>query len=224
MQKVPFENLDIARGVRFGIEEQAVYDKIVRRHRGGFCYELNGLFASLLRTLGFRVSLLSARVAKAEGGFGPDYDHMALLVESGGGQWLADVGFGDSFRTPLPIPVDDLVDPAGPWYAYRISRQAEKMTLWRRKAEPGEWEPQYLFSLEPREMHEFRDMCAYQQTSPESSFTRRTVCSLATARGRITLTADRLIETTGLEKREEPVAPDQWASVLDRHFGIRLEV
>src|SRR6266540_1131840 len=72
---VPFENLDIHLGRPILLDQEALFDKIVTRRRGGFCYELNGLFALLLRELGFDVTLLSAGVAHADGGFGPEFDH-----------------------------------------------------------------------------------------------------------------------------------------------------
>src|ERR1700751_1035456 len=77
---VPFENLDIHLGRRITCEEERFFHKIVDLRRGGFCYELNGAFASLLRELGFRVTLLSARVAREDGTASPDFDHLALRV------------------------------------------------------------------------------------------------------------------------------------------------
>src|SRR4051812_31453470 len=79
---VPFENLNVAMGWPIALDEAALFDKIVVRRRGGFCYELNGLFAALLRGLGFQVTMLSAGVAREGGGFGPEYDHLTLLVEA----------------------------------------------------------------------------------------------------------------------------------------------
>src|SRR5918912_1986724 len=75
---VPFENLNIGMGWPIVLDQDALFAKIVVRRRGGFCYELNGLFAALLRTLGFDVVMLSAGAASATAGFGPDFDHMAL--------------------------------------------------------------------------------------------------------------------------------------------------
>jgi len=97
---IPFENLSIHAQEPILLEEDSLFDKIVHHQRGGFCYELNGLFASLLRQLGFNVTMLSAGVAKADGRFGPDFDHMSLMVLLED-RWLVDVGFGDSFRQPL---------------------------------------------------------------------------------------------------------------------------
>src|SRR5258706_8881452 len=77
---VPFENLDIGLGRPIVLDQAALFDKIVVRRRGGFCYELNGLFAALLRALGFEVTMLSAGVGRAGGGFGPEFDHLTLLV------------------------------------------------------------------------------------------------------------------------------------------------
>src|SRR5246127_1155601 len=99
---VPFENLDISLGRKITCEEERFLHKIVALRRGGFCYELNGAFAALLRELGFRVTLLSARVAREGGSASPDFDHLALRVDLDE-PWLADVGFGDSFLEPLRL-------------------------------------------------------------------------------------------------------------------------
>src|SRR5689334_17036776 len=78
MLAVPFENLDIHLGRPLLLDRPALFEKIVARRRGGFCYELNGLFAALLQALGFDVTMLSARVARTQGGFGPEFDHLTL--------------------------------------------------------------------------------------------------------------------------------------------------
>src|SRR5258705_1418025 len=96
MFAVPFENLDISAGREIICDESRFLHKIVDERRGGFCYEMNGAFAALLRALGFPVTLLSARVGQGDGREGPEFDHMALRVELEE-DWLADVGFGDSF-------------------------------------------------------------------------------------------------------------------------------
>ena len=80
----------------------ALFEKIVTQRRGGFCYEQNGLFAAVLRALGFDVTLLEARVSKGDGTFGIPFDHLTLMVQLED-RWLADVGFGDSFLDPLRL-------------------------------------------------------------------------------------------------------------------------
>jgi len=195
---VPFENLDIALGRKVVLDEDALIRKIVELRRGGFCYELNGAFAALLRALGFRVTLLSARVARDDGGEGPEFDHLTLLVELER-VWLADVGFGESFLEPLLMETGkELRDPAG---TFRLEPIEHRLQLQR--AEPdGRWKPQYTFSRQPRGLQEFAGMCHYHQTSPESSFTQKTLCTRATPAGRITLSEMKLIVTKHDQRKE----------------------
>lgn len=216
---VPFENLYIHLAKPIMLEEGALFDKIVRRRRGGFCYELNGLFALLLRSLGFKVTLLSAGVAREQGGFGPEFDHMALLVELEE-PWLADVGFGDSFQEPLRLNLRQAQAQSSG--TYRIIEQEEYLILEREEDGSG-WAHQYRFTLVPRNLHEFSEMCRYHQTSPSSSFTRQRICSLATADGRTSLSDMKLI-TTSAGRREERILTSEaeYAAVLASIFGITL--
>ncbi|MFP5262887.1 MAG: arylamine N-acetyltransferase family protein [Blastocatellia bacterium] len=219
MLSVPFENLDIHLERPIILDEGKLLSKVVGRRRGGFCYELNGAFGALLRALGFDVQMVSAGVAKEAGGFGPPFDHMALLVRLED-RWLADVGFGDSFREPL------LLDRPGPQVqkegAYLIDRDGEHFIL-KQRDDSGSWEPQYRFTLEPFRYEDFAEMCRYHQTSPDSPFTRRRTCSLATQGGRITLTDMRLITTTGEGRQERALATqDEYAAALREHFGVEL--
>ena len=220
MFAIPFENLDIHIGRPILLGEEVFFDKIVEHRRGGFCYELNGLFAALLHNVGFDVSMLSAGVARPDGGFSPDFDHMALLVRTDS-DWLADVGFGDSFVEPIKL--DESTITRDPTAEYGIKTHGETRILQRRGDSEGTWTPQYRFSLEPHLLSEYEDMCSYQQTSPESHFTQNRICSLATPTGRITVTNDKLIITTdGI--REERTIPDEteFKTLLAQHFGIYL--
>src|SRR5438445_10608074 len=126
---IPFENLDIHLHKPIILNEAALYDKIVKHRRGGFCYELNGSFASLLKKLGFKVSMLSARVARKGGGFSPDFDHMTLLVQLKE-PWLADVGFGDSFTEPKRLDMSGLQADQGK--DYRLTRKDGCILLFSR--------------------------------------------------------------------------------------------
>ncbi len=220
---VPFENLSIHAGQPIVLEDDALFTKIVARRRGGFCYEANGLFAALLRALGFEVQMLSAQVANSEGVFGPDFDHMALLVSLVSleeQRWLVDVGFGDSFREPLRL--DEESEQVQSDHAYRIARDNSYFLMQRR--EDGEWKTQYRFTLQPHEYPDYAEMCRYHQTDPGSHFTRNTVCSLATADGRITLSGMRFITTAKGEQQERMLANEaEYAGVLSEHFGVVME-
>ena len=216
---VPFENLDISLGRKIIADEEAILNKVVGLRRGGFCYELNGAFAALLRALGFRVTLLSARVARANGGEGPDFDHLTLRVDLDE-PVLADVGFGESFLEPLRLETGrGQLDPAG---TFRLVEDEGRWHL--QKGEPeGNWRPQYSFSLESRRLEEFAAMCQYHQTSPESSFTQKRICSRATRDGRITLSEMKLIVTIKGQRKETMLASEEeWLRTLEEQFGIRL--
>jgi N-hydroxyarylamine O-acetyltransferase len=217
MLAVPFENLDIHLGHPIRLSLPSFYDKIVRRRRGGFCYELNGLFGWLLEQLGFRVVLSSGRVFDGAQP-GPEFDHLVLIVEMEE-RLVADVGFGDSFLEPLRLDADEEVEQYGS--SYRFTRFDSARILERRRE--SDWEPQYVFSLTPRHLSDFDAMCLRQQTSPESHFTRKTICSLATPDGRITMSNNRLIVTTGRRREEREVASEEeYRKLLTTQFGIDL--
>jgi len=215
---VPFENLDISLGRKIICDEARILHKIVNEHRGGFCYELNGAFAALLRALGFRVTLLSARVAREDGGYGPEFDHLTLRVDLEQ-PWLADVGFGEGFLEPLRL--ESGTEQAQCGRVYRLT-SLDKVFVLEVMAE-GKWKREYAFALQPRELSEFAGMCHYHQTSPESHFTRRRICSLATAEGRVTLSDEKLIETRGDSREERLLSGDkEWRAQLRERFGVVL--
>jgi N-hydroxyarylamine O-acetyltransferase len=221
---VPFENLSIHAKQPIVLEDEALFDKIVTRRRGGFCYECNGLFAALLRSLGFDVVMLSAEVADAAGVFGPPFDHMTLLV-SLEQRWLVDVGFGDSFREPLRL--DEAGEQQQGNQVYRIFTDGAYFNLQQRsnlqqRTGGEEWQSQYRFTLQSHDYADYEEMCRYHQTSPQSHFTRARICSLATSSGRISLSGLRLITTSeDNEKQEQTLRNEsEYAAVLRDRFGI----
>jgi N-hydroxyarylamine O-acetyltransferase len=232
MLAVPFENLSIHSGQPIVMRDDLLYDKIVRRHRGGFCYELNGLFAWLLRQLGFEVTLLAAEVAERGGTFSAEYDHLTLLVHDlGNADWLADVGFGDSFRLPLQMRADVEQD-GGDGHRYRLREEnysdapdrQHQRPYWiveQRDEAESRWEPVYRFTLQPHELTDFTERCIYQQTSPESHFTQKRICSLALPQGRISLSDLRLITTMQGKRAEYDLrSEEEYRAVLAERFGI----
>src|SRR5437763_13954359 len=161
---VPFENLDISLGREIVLEEEAILRKILELRRGGFCYELNSAFAALLRALGFHVTLLSARVARSDGGGGPGVDHLTLRVDLEE-PWLADVGFGNSFLEPLRFATGFEQLQGG--RKYRMVDENGSLHIERTELE-DRWRRQYSFTLTPRRLDEFAALRLYHQTSPES--------------------------------------------------------
>jgi N-hydroxyarylamine O-acetyltransferase len=221
LMAVPFENLSVHSGEAIVLEDDALFAKIVERRRGGYCYELNGLFASLLRALGFDVVMLSAEVADAAGGFGPKFDHMALMVTLEE-RWLVDVGFGDSFLEPLLL--DEQGEQVQNERAYRIAPDGAYLALLQSTSSDGnnEWKAQYRFTLRSHQYPDYAERCHYHQTSRQSRFTRARICSKATPDGRLTLSDMRFIATTATGERQERMLTDkeEYEKALRENFGI----
>lgn len=214
---VPFENLDILLGRVLSLDGGELFHKIVTRRRGGFCYELNGLLCALLLEMGFTVTMLSAGVGRQSGGFGPEFDHLALRVDLNE-PWLVDVGFGNGFRMPLRL--NESADQPQGDSVYRIDTEGDYRILLRRDSGGG-WAPQYRFTLKPHELGDFAERCLFHQTSPESSFTQQRICTLATPGGRVTLAGRRLIETTSAGRTERDLAsPAEYTDALRERFGV----
>jgi N-hydroxyarylamine O-acetyltransferase len=231
---VPFENLDIHLGRPISLREDVLFHKVVVDGRGGFCYELNALFAWLLRQLGFQVTYLSARDAHEDGGLGPEFDHLALQVniparadappghagapEADHLGWLADVGWGDTFREPLTL-APEMLQVQGD-RAFRLEACEQGYLLWQRK-ENGRWKRDFQFSLQPRRISEFLPMCEFQQSSHQSRWTQERLCTIATPGGRVTLRDGHLRLTQGRRETEREVGdPTEYSTALRWHsFG-----
>jgi len=216
---VPFENLDIPLGTPIDLDLAQIYEKIVTRRRGGFCYELNGLFGELLRTLGFQVHMLSARVRREDGGFGPEFDHMLLKVELEE-PWLVDVGFGDSFVDPIVFHAGGADQVNG--HRYAVLPVGDEWQLLR-EDEKGQV-PLYAFRDVPYRLSDYQAMCAFHQSSPESHFTKSWICSRATPEGRITLANMRLIVSRDGSREEIQLStPGDVRRCLREFLGVELD-
>ena len=218
---VPFENLDIRWKRPITIDTAKFYDKIVGEKRGGFCYELNGAFNELLRSLGYQTRLVSARVFNGTD-HGPEYDHAAIIVTIDDGEYLADVGFGDFTAEPLRFVLkEEQQDATGVF----VIRRFDKEYLEVAKEDGDAWTSEYIFKDIARDLSEFAGMCDFQQYSPESHFTKGKLCSLMTERGRKTLTDKGFIVTTNGERTEQPLGSDEeFERILFREFGITRTV
>lgn len=223
LRSVAFENLSIHAGQAIVLEKADLFRKIVEQGRGGFCYELNGLFAELLEALGFKLDRLAANVYGQGGHFGPDFDHLCLLVHLEDEDYLVDVGFGDSFQEPLRM--SDIDEQIQGEKSYQIQAVEDgHYTLYVRRSDSpiGDMKPQYRFRLTPYDLSAFEPMCHYHQTSADSHFTRKRICSMATPQGRVSLSDMRLIVSQRNGERIEKtlVSETEFSAALRHHFGI----
>jgi N-hydroxyarylamine O-acetyltransferase len=217
LMTVPFENLSIHLGEPISLAGHDLISKIVTSRRGGFCYELNGAFALLLEALGADVVRLAARVY-GDGGLGPPFDHLALAVRlpGGNGRWLADVGFGSHTIYPLRHESRHEQDDPGGRFVLVDAESGDVDVL-------RDGQPQYRIEPRARALADFVPTCWWQQTSPQSHFTRHTICSRLTPAGRISLSGRALITTSDGVRSEQHLGTDEAVLAAYRdHFGITL--
>jgi N-hydroxyarylamine O-acetyltransferase len=197
MLTVPFENLDIALGRRLVLDRRDNYAKIVERRRGGWCFELNGLFGWLLEQLGYGVTLLGSRV-DGERGPGLELAHLLLRVDLDR-PYLVDVGFGEGSLEPVPL--EQVADG--------VMRHRDGLNV--------------VFTNTSRRLEEFQGMSDFLQTSPDSGFVRARTCTVALPDGRLRLRELVLTERHGDEVSERELAGVQeWRNCLLERFGVAL--
>jgi N-hydroxyarylamine O-acetyltransferase len=219
--QIPFENLDIHWKNPIFLDEKNFYEKIVGNGRGGFCYELNGLFYKLLEEIGFKSKTISAKVSNEKGVFGAEYDHLAILTEIGNEEFLVDVGFGDFTAEPLKFVFDIEQSDANGIFLIRKHTEDYFEVV---KKNGDDWKSEYIFKDLERDLAEFTEMCNFHQTSPESHFTRGKVCSLMTNDGRKTLTDKKFIETKNGQKSEINVESNKdFQRILAEEFNIKKD-
>ncbi|MBK8551725.1 MAG: arylamine N-acetyltransferase [Ignavibacteria bacterium] len=217
---IPFENLDIHNERKIILDPEIVQSKILDNNRGGYCYELNGLFYLLLKEIGFKVKMISARVNNGKGGWGPEFDHLAIILELEN-EWLVDVGFGDNFIEPLKFELDIAQENLNGFY--KIVKHDEEYYKLMRSPDGTEYSDEYIFTLKERDWKEFEEMNTYHQTSPESHFTKGKICSIAKENGRISLSGSKFIVTGNGVKQEFEIKSDlEFNEKLLEHFNIRL--
>ncbi len=219
--KIPFENLDIHWKIPIVLDTEKFYKKIIETRRGGFCYELNGLFYKLLKEIGFKSKIISARVGSGSGNFGAEYDHLAILTEIDGVKFLVDVGFGDFSAEPLQFVLDaEQEDENGTFLIRKFDNEYFEVV----KTDGDEWKSEYIFRELARDLLEFAEMCEFHQISPESHFTRGKVCSILIDDGRKTLTDKKFIKTKNGQKVEQKVDSEQdFNRILLREFNIKQD-
>lgn len=222
---IPFENIDIQNKIPISLDPEAVYNKVVRNRRGGYCYELNSLFCRLLRQSGYQVEMIACRVSRGHD-FGAAFDHMALLVYLDNHIYLADVGFGSFTMKPLLLTTEreqydgrerfqirdyGMIDGER-YYAAEKSRQGRSQRA-----------AVYIFSCTPHAIQAFEEMNRWQQTHPGSHFVQNFICSKPTEQGRISMINHYFTETEAGRKKQRIVDDAERSLLLQQYFDITLQ-
>ena len=217
---IPFENFDILLGRGINLEPEAVFNKLVLQKRGGYCFELNGLFLEALKALGFKARPLLARVHLT--GTPSGRGHQLELVTIKGRDWVADVGFGmnSPFR-PIPLELGRPVKMEG-----RTVRLTEggRFGILFQALEQGDWKDLYSFDLGWVFPPDIAYGNHYTSTHPDTFFTYSRVAGLPFDGGGITL-LDRTLKITIKGREELHRLPDSpaYLDALKTHFGIDLD-
>lgn len=242
-QSIPFENLDIPLGRGIAVDSPSVFDKLVTGRRGGYCFEQNRLFSDMLAAAGFANRPLLARVwLQIAEGYTPPRTHVLLLVrlggeKSGGGDWIADAGFGGSFVPPLPL-VDGAEARTPDGAAHRLRRLGPDDGLpgeWLleragpaaatdgRVADHEDWQPQYSFELGVVTSEDLEQCNHWTATRPGTRFTTLHVVSRVLPDGFAAMTDRRLtVYRAGAAEYVTIEGPADYAATLRERFGLDI--
>lgn len=218
---IPFENLDIHLGREISLAPHDLFNKLVTQRRGGYCYEMNGLFALVLESLGFTVRRLMARMLAGFTETRP-LTHQALLITFGSDSWLADVGNGRSgLLTAIPLRVG--VTEQQFTQCFRLREQDAATFIFQTETD-GRWEDIYAFTLQGYLPIDYVPANYYNSHSPDSRFVQRKFCTMPTPEGRVTLTEmDLKITRSGHTELATAATLTDYHAFLNQHFGITLD-
>ncbi|NTV99660.1 MAG: arylamine N-acetyltransferase [Chlorobiaceae bacterium] len=218
---VPFENLDVQSGKVVSLIPEEIYRKIVEGGRGGYCYEVNGLFSMALDAIGVPHRLIAARPMTYPAR--RPKTHMALVVTSGGSEWLFDLGFGSfTIREPLNLARTDC-EVSQDDETFRLVMSTQRDYLLQSFTDDG-WKNLYEFDLYPQEWVDFEPANYMNSTHPDSIFVREFIVVLQKQNGKDVLLGDRFKSFTKGGTESRMVSQEELPSLLMQKFSLRWPV
>jgi N-hydroxyarylamine O-acetyltransferase len=215
---IPYENLEIQLGREKTIDEDAFFDALVMRRRGGWCYEMNGLLTTMLRALGYRVRRVGGAVARSRFPDDAVGNHMVGLVDIEGTRFVADVGLGDG-----PLEPFELTESA--WTEGDLTFSLERLDdgWWRFQNHEHGLAPDFDFTEEERPLDWYRPKCAQLQVDPHSPFVNYAMTFRRTPTGARSLRDTWLIEVDGSTRTERRIEDErEYRTVLTDLLGCDL--
>ena len=218
---IPFEAIDIQLKRPISLKEKDIYNKVIDNNRGGYCYELNLLFHKFLSKIGFSNHLISAKIYDS-GKFGPEYDHMAILLQLDD-TWLVDVGYGDLFIEPLKLIPDFQQEDTNK--IYKIEKQnSNEYLLTESQKDHLDFRIKYKFNTTPKKSKEFYDQNNWKQSSKESYFVKNTVCTIPTLSGRKTIFNNTYKSKNNNLVKEHLIQDEkELHEILENEFKLNIE-
>lgn len=247
IRSVPFENLSMHCGESMELELEAIYEKIVEKNRGGWCMENNLLLFWALQTMGYEISLLGGYVYNPrQKAYDKEINHLLLKVVLDGKAYIVDGAFGIAYQMWEPMELVSgkdqpqlpgifrFTEDNGMWYFDKFKRKQcsinpDNRSLFFDALEDATCKQVFSFTLQPRTVEDFRPQSAYLQTSPDSLFVKKSICSLQTATGFLVLIGWTLTETRynykdNMDLVEKTTLTDEEVErALEERFNIRLE-
>lgn len=216
---VPYENLDILNDKPIELSGEALFEKIVTKHRGGYCFELNGAVAHLLCELGFATKCYFARFLKGEQEI-PVRRHRVIVTECQGKRYVVEVGIGiEAPRAPLALEEGTPQECSNG--IFKFSRDA--FLGWVLQEKVGEnWEPYYSFTEEEQLDIDFIQPSFYCEKHPASPFNKSPMVAIKTPNGRRAINDHdyKVFENGELSYIEENVTDARLYEILKKDFGI----
>ncbi len=215
---IPFENLDFHYAKRIILDIDSIFTKIIVAKRGGISFELNGLLYHLLAKLGFDAHILSAQIFHGDS-YGPEFEHMIVLVNLDQGQYLCDVGSGGLITEPKKLllgqPQLDYT------YYYKFETTPDQEWVLKSSKDNSAFCSEYKFLLQPRELIQFIPQCNQMQDDTDSKNKKAKIVSQQFHEGRVTLT-DRVLtkQLFGETTKKNILNEDEFHSKLDEYFQI----
>ena len=214
---VPFENLDVQAGKIVSLIPEEIVDKILENNRGGYCYEVNGIFAMALQAMDIPYQLVAARPM-----FYPvkrPKTHMVIVLKADGEEWLCDLGFGSyGIRAPMNMRMVD-TEIQQDFDTFMLSKTNEREYLLKAFVE-GEWANQYGFDLSPQEWIDFAPANYMNSTHPDAVFVQKHLIVLHNPEGREILFGDMLKSVTRGDVAKLTINPEDRDAILREKFGL----
>lgn len=220
---IPFENLDVLLPREMQLDDLSLEEKLVTAHRGGYCFEQNGVFERALREIGFNVRSLLGRVVLANPSSLPPRTHRLLLVELQGEQWIADVGFGGQTLT-APIRLQADIEQQTPHGEYRLVQEGDDWILQFRHHD--HWQSMYRFDLVVQHQSDYLMGNFWSAHWPQSHFRHHLLmCRHLPDGGKLTLTNfhfTRYQDGRAIEQINLPDVASLYA-LLQEQFGLGVD-
>lgn len=218
LQCIPFENLDIHLKKPILLNQEYLSYKLLNQRRGGYCFELNGLFQIFLQQLGYEARLISAQVFNNTQGYSPEFDHAAILVTIDNETFLVDVGFGDF--TQVPLNINRANNQSDGHKEFNFQQTIDDFVVCEVNSQQAK--PLYRFQKISRNLADFEIRNQFHQYSLDSHFHKKKLITRVTDTGRVTLTDNQLIIYKNGKKSEETIRPSEFKYYLFQYFKIKI--